>query len=200
MCPGPHLQNMWKKNNAFTLIELLIVTALLCVISIGIYSTFNSGIKIWQRLNKEVPEQDVYIFFDKFASDLRNSLKFKGINFSGMENRFDFATIVNSTRMRQNTVGGVAYYYDPKAEAVYKEERDFACVYAGDKGVVKEMLKNIKSLEFQYYSYDSSKKEYIWQSVWFKENLPLAVWLQVEITDGEKVFKFSKTINIPVAS
>jgi prepilin-type N-terminal cleavage/methylation domain-containing protein len=199
MCPGPHLQNMWKKNNAFTLIEMLIVTALLCVISLGIYSTFNSGIKIWQRLNKEVPEQDLYIFFDKFASDLRNSLKFKAINFSGTQNRFDFATIVNSPRMGKRTVGSVSYYYDPKAEAVYKEERDFACVYAGGRGVVKEMLKNIKSLEFQYYSYDIEKKEYIWQDGWVKENLPLAVWLQVEIRDGDKVFKFSKTVNIPVA-
>jgi prepilin-type N-terminal cleavage/methylation domain-containing protein len=189
---------MWKKNNAFTLIEMLIVTALLCVISLGIYSTFNSGIKIWQRLNKEVPEQDLYIFFDKFASDIRNSLKFKGINFSGTENQFDFAAIVNSPRMGKRTVGSISYFYDPKTEAVYKEERDFACVYAGGKGAIKEVLKNIKSLEFKYYSYDIERKEYIWQSGWVKESLPLAVWLQVEITDGDKVFKFSKTVNIPI--
>jgi prepilin-type N-terminal cleavage/methylation domain-containing protein len=190
---------MWKKNKAFTLIELLIVTALLCVISLGIYSTFNSGIKIWQRLNREMPEQDLYIFFDKFASDLRNSLKFKGINFSGMDNRFDFATIVNSPRMGKRTVGSVSYFYDPKTEAVYKEEKDFACVYAGGTGAVREMLKNIKSLEFQYYSYNIEKKEYIWQSGWFSEDLPLAVWLKVEIADGDKIFKFSKTVSIPAA-
>jgi prepilin-type N-terminal cleavage/methylation domain-containing protein len=190
---------MWKRNKAFTLIELVIVSALLCVISLGLYSTFNSGIKIWQRLNKEAPEQDLYIFFDKFASDLKNSMKFKGINFFGAENRLDFATIVNSPRMRKNTVGSVSYYYNPKAEAAYKEEKDFACVYAGGIGVAKEMLKNIKSLEFRYYSYDKEKKEYIWQNGWFKEGLPLAVWLQVEITDGDQVFKFSKTVNIPLA-
>jgi prepilin-type N-terminal cleavage/methylation domain-containing protein len=191
---------MRKKNKAFTLIEMLIVTALLCVISLGIYSTFNSGIKIWQRLNKEVPEQDLYIFLDKFTSDIRNSVKFKAINFYGTENRLDFATIVNSSRMGKRTVGSVAYFYDPKTEMVYKEERDFSCIYAGDKGTVKEMLKNIKSLEFQYYSYNKEKKEYIWQNAWLKEGLPLAVWLQVEITDGDKVFKFNKTVNIPVAN
>ncbi|MCX5692484.1 MAG: prepilin-type N-terminal cleavage/methylation domain-containing protein [Candidatus Omnitrophica bacterium] len=185
--------------NAFTLIEMLIVTALLCVISLGIYSTFNNGIKIWQRLNKEVPEQDLYIFFDKFASDLRNSLKFKGINFSGMENQLDFAAIVNSPRLRKRTVGSISYFYDPKTGSAYKEERDFACVYAGARGVVREVLKNIKSLEFKYYSYDIERKEYIWQDRWLKENLPLAVWLEVEITDGDKVFKFSKTVNIPIA-
>jgi len=190
---------MRKKDKAFTLIELLIVTALLCVISLGLYSTFNSGVKIWQRLNKEAPEQDLYIFFDKFALDLRNSLKFKAINFSGTKSRLDFAEIVDSPRMRKDTVGGASYYYDPKTEAVYKEERDFACVYAGDRGVVKEMLKNIKSLEFKYYSYDTEKKEYIWQDMWFNDNLPLAVWSQVEIEDGDNILKFNKTVNIPVA-
>ena len=51
-----------KHNNAFTLVELLIVTAMLAVISLAIYSTFSSGLKIWQRVSKPIPEEDLGIF------------------------------------------------------------------------------------------------------------------------------------------
>jgi prepilin-type N-terminal cleavage/methylation domain-containing protein len=187
---------MLKKNNAFTLIELLIVTAILFVISICIYATFNNGIRIWQRLNQGAPEQDLYIFFDRFGSDIRNCLKFKNINFYGRESELSFAALVESDRLPKKTIGSISYFYDAQSGTAFRAEKDFSNIYAGEGGAARKLLSNVKSIKFQYYSYDALRKEYVWQTEWFKEGLPLAVWLEVELSNG---YKFSKTVNLPIA-
>ncbi|MFA4991260.1 MAG: prepilin-type N-terminal cleavage/methylation domain-containing protein [Candidatus Omnitrophota bacterium] len=190
---------MSRKNNGLTLVELLIVTAILFVISLGIYATFNNGVNIWQRLNGEVPQEDLYILFDKFGSDVRNCLRFKGIDFYGYEDEVGFAGIVDSAGLRGRTVGAISYFYDTQMSAAVRKEKDFSQVYADQGGAVREFSKNIKSLRFQYYSYDTVRKEYIWQDQWIKEGFPLAVCMEVEFTHGKEVLMFTKTVNIPVA-
>ena len=45
-----------KKNRlGFTLVELFLVSVILSIISLAIYSTLNNGIKIWQKINIETP-------------------------------------------------------------------------------------------------------------------------------------------------
>ena len=71
------------KPAGFTLIETLLVVAISSVIALTIYSTFNSGLKIWQRLTKKEQASDLNIFFEKISYDLRNSFKFSDIKFVG---------------------------------------------------------------------------------------------------------------------
>src|SRR3989338_4885613 len=77
--------------SGFTLIELLIVSALLAVVSLALFSVFNSGIKIWQRINQTSINEDLNIFLSKFARDLANGFSFSAINFSGDAERMQFA-------------------------------------------------------------------------------------------------------------
>lgn len=188
-----------KNKNGFTLIELLIVTALLAVISLAIYATFNSGVKIWQRVNKQIPEEDLDIFLEKFTLDLRNSFKFNGFNFLGEEKRFEFPTLVNSPWMNKKTVGKVSYLYDSESSIIKRNLLDFSQIYNGEEGTTQELLKNVKSLKFRYYLYDKEKKEYLWQDEWLKEDLPLAVRIELEFGNGTEIRKFTKTVNIPVS-
>lgn len=195
------MQSMKRKNkNGFTLIELLIVTALLAVISLSIYATFNSGIKIWQRVNKQLPEEDLDIFFEKFALDLRNSFKFNGLNFLGEEKRLEFATLVNNPRINKKTVGKAIYLYDSESKIIKRSLLDFSQIYNGKEGTTQELLKNVESLKFRYYLYDKEKKEYLWQDEWLKEDLPLAVRIELDVVDGSQINKFIKTVSIPVSS
>lgn len=192
-----------KRNNtkgAFTLIEILLVSALWAVIALAIYATFNNGVKIWQRVNKEMPEEDLGIFFEKFRADLRNSFAFKGIGFSGTKHKIEFSTLVNSQRLNKRTVGKVAYSYDPISGILEREEKDFSHVYTEREGMVTQSLKGISFFEFQYYSFDKEKKEYVWQEEWEKENLPLAVRIGLKFDSFLQKDKFTKTISIPLGS
>jgi prepilin-type N-terminal cleavage/methylation domain-containing protein len=188
-----------KIKGGFTLIELLIVSALLSIVALATYATFTSGIKIWQRVNTPVLEEDVNIFFDEFSLDLRNSFKFHGIGFIGKKDKLAFPTLVNSSRLNKRTVGKVIYFYEPMTETLNKDKRDFAQVYEDERGIITQLLNNIISLRFQYYLYDKEQKEYFWLDEWSNEELPFAVRVNIEFNDGIQKRSFTKTVAIPTS-
>lgn len=192
-----------KNNNSrrfgFTLIEMLIVTAIISVVALAIYATLNNGIKIWQKVNRQLPEEDLNIFFDKFSLDLRNSFKFSGINFSGTIDKLEFSTLVNSMRLQKRTVGKLIYAYEPQNQILNRYQVDFAGVYSGESNASpQQSLRNVRTLKFQYYLYDEQNKVYLWQDEYgHKEGLPLAVKVELEFDDGKEIKKFTRTISIP---
>jgi len=190
---------MKVKIRAFTLIELLIVCGILGVITLAIYATFNSGIKIWQRINVQVPAEDLNIFFGKFSSDLRNSFEFTGITFFGTEDMFEFPTLAYSPSLDRRTVGQVRYSYDSGDEMLRREERGYSQIYNDESGTVMISLKDIKEVSFQYFNYDEDIKKYYWQGEWFEEGLPVAVKMELEFDDGTQIRRVSKTVAIPVS-
>jgi prepilin-type N-terminal cleavage/methylation domain-containing protein len=185
------------KKNSFTLIEMLLVISVVAIISLTIYATFNNGMKLWQRANRYIPEEDVNISFDKFATDLRNAFKFTGINFTGTEDKIEFPTLVNSASLKNRTVGRVRYFYESGSGILSREQSDYSQVYTSEGSQVQAVLRNIKSLKFRYYVFDKETKVYSWQGEWTKEGLPLAVRLEVEFEYDSQGEKFTKTVNIP---
>ena len=186
-----------KKNRlGFTLVELFLVSVILSIISLAIYSTLNNGIKIWQKINIETPGEGLNIFLERFCSDLRNSFNFSNIDLLGQEDMLEFPTLVNSPRLNKRTVGQVVYSYNSMSGTLNREQRDFSQIYREETGRVVQLLKNIKSLKFRYYFYDTEMKEYFWLDEWQKENLPLAVRVQLELNDTGTI-RFTKTVSIP---
>ena len=189
-----------NRRRGFTLIEMLIVTAIISVVALAIYATLNNGIKIWQKVNRQLPEEDLNIFFDKFSLDLRNSFKFNGINFSGTIDKLEFPTLVESRRLQKRTVGKLIYAYEPQNQILNRYQLDFAGIYSGESNVSpQQSLRNIRALKFQYYLYDEQNKVYLWQDEWSKEGLPLAVKVELEFDDGKEIKKFTRTISIPTS-
>lgn len=188
-----------RKNRAFTLIEMLIVTAMLSVVSLAVYATFNNGIKIWQKVNQEMPAEDADIFFEKFTSDLKNSLKISSIDFSGKEDEFEFATLVKSHRLEKNTVGRVRYRFNYARGEITRQRMDYSNIYSGEGGAEETSLRNVKLSKFQYYIYDSGKQEYLWQDEQIGRGLPLAIRIEVELKNNDQTNKFIKTVSIPVS-
>ena len=189
-----------NRKRGFTLIEMLIVTAILSVVALAIYATLNNGIKIWQKVNRQLTEEDLNIFFDKFTLDLRNTFKFTGINFSGTIDKLEFPTLVNSLRLQKRTVGRLIYAYEPETRILNRDQADFAGVYSGESNAIQQSLRNVRALKFQYYLYDEQEKEYLWQDEYgHKEGLPLAVRVELEFDDGAEIKKFTKTVGIPTS-
>ena len=187
-----------KPGRAFTLVELLIVSALLAIISMAVYAVFNSGVKIWQRIGDLTWEEDLNILLDKLQSDLRNSFDFQGIDFTGEKDKLAFATIVDSARLKKKTVGQVAYFFDTYSGTLSREERDYAHIFGEDRGRVSVVSTNIRFLRFQYRYYDEEMKRYIWNDQWATEGLPGAVRVELEFDDGDAA-RITRTVDIPSA-
>ena len=186
-----------KSLTGFTLVEMVIVTAMLSVISLAIYATFNSGAKIWQRIDLQEPEEEVNIFFDKFAADLRSCFRFEGMYFLGEEDRVEFPAMVYSNDLEKRTVGRAIYSYNYMEGRVTRRQSDFSQVYYEDEGDVTLSLLNVSGLGFLYYYYEEKTEKYFWLTEWLGDGLPLAVRIELELNDGVKRTKFAKTITIP---
>ena len=188
-----------KNNNlGFTLVEMSIVAVMISIVSLAMYATFNNGLKIWQKVNNQIPESGIAILFDKFNFDLKNSLRFKGMNFRGGKDKLAFTTIVNSPALRKRTVGEVAYIYDSERGALARVQKDFSQIYNKEPGTITQSLGNIESLRLQYYFFDEQTKEYLWSDEWSKKGIPLAVRLELGFNNGKETSSFTKTVSIPV--
>lgn len=189
-----------EKHPGLSLVEILIVMVIMSLISLAVYANLSSGIKIWQRINKPRPEEDLNIFLDRFMQDLKNALKFQGLDFLGTEDSFELPTLINSPALKTKTVGKVIYYYDRREKILKRQQQDLSQIYnRQDSGPVRQ-LGNVESLRFQYCSYDKEKKEFIWQEEWkTKDEFPLSVRMELEFNNGIQTKAFTRTVDIPIS-
>lgn len=190
-----------KKNDGgkgFTLIEMLVVTGTMAVISMACYFTFSNGVKIWQKAKKGTALEDINIFFDRFAADLRNTFRLTGINFSGKEGAIEFATLVSDSQGFSESVGRSEYFYDAEARTVLREQRDFSQIYTQTGRPQQVLLKEITAFAFSYYFFDKDTKMYEWRSEWLRAGMPLAVRIRLSLATEDGPETFVKTVTIPV--
>ncbi|MFH0827386.1 MAG: type II secretion system protein GspJ [Candidatus Omnitrophota bacterium] len=193
-------KNKTAKGQGLTFMELIIVSALVGLVALAIYGLLSTGLRIWERIQKPLPSEDINIFLDKFQSDLRNCFHFKGIDFSGAQESLVFATLVQSRRLKTETVGQALYSYDANNKALTRELGDFSDVYSGDEGSLKQALEKVESLRFQYYTFDELTKKYVWLEEWLTPQvLPLAVRMELVI-GGVDGGVFTKTVSLSVAN
>jgi prepilin-type N-terminal cleavage/methylation domain-containing protein len=193
--PMPLMNN---NRRAFTLIELLIVTVILGVISLAIYSLIANGVKIWQRVNQRIVEEDLDIFLEKYTHDLKNCAKFSGVKFIGTPERLEFASIVNSPNLQRNTIGQILYVYDKDTKQLKRVQRDYSQIYAGEQGPSQPPLGDLADFKFSYYIQDKKSKERVWAQESPADMIPLAVRIELQLTHGTKTSEITRTVSIPV--
>jgi prepilin-type N-terminal cleavage/methylation domain-containing protein len=185
-----------NKKNAFTLIELLVTTVMLSVVCLAIYSTFASGARIWQRINRLSLNEDLNMFFDRFTTDVKNSVVFTGQRFQGAVDRVELPTLVSSAALEARTVGRAVYSYS--GQALARSQSDYSQLYQNVPVHPRHVLNNVRSCKFSFYQYDQDKKEYSWVEEWEKDELPLAVRMSLTVGTDTQAADFVKTVNVPL--
>jgi hypothetical protein len=182
---------------------MLIVLAMFSLIGLAIVATLSNGIKIWQRLNQANRHEDINIFFDRFAKELRNTFRFTTIKFRGEEDKIDFAAFVTtpgSSRAQESGIGEVSYSYDKKKKQLSRQARNYSQIYKGETGRGEVLFEDVESARFNYYFYDDQEKEYVWLEDWqIEEALPLAVRIELEFENGQQNEKIIRTVDIPIS-
>ncbi|MDD5129680.1 MAG: type II secretion system protein GspJ [Candidatus Omnitrophica bacterium] len=187
-----------KNRLGFSLVELLVVTAMLGVISLAIYSTFNNGFKVWQKINQPLAQEDLGIFFDKLSQDLSNCFKSASISFTGDQATLGIPTQVFSVNLKIRSMGLVTYSYDQQSGTLSRLANDFSQLYSRQENDAAVILRNVKYFKFEYYFFDKQQQKYTWKEEWPGASVPLAVRVILSLDDSSEADKIIRTINIPV--
>jgi len=156
-----------KAHKGFTLIELMVVTVLMGTIMLAVYSVFSSGIKLWQRMNVQTRTEDVAVIFQKLSTDLRSSVRFSGIDFTGSDSQITFpALYVVQDNVMNRGVGEVTYQYDGSEGTLNRQIRGMSEFYLKQPGNMRTLVSDVQSVSFKYYFYDPDKGAYAWEDEW----------------------------------
>ncbi len=196
---------MKPKSDAFTLVEVLLVSSLVALVSLAIFRCFGNGLKLWgkaQHLNREA---EVVIFLDKMAEDLRSTVVMSGFNFKGTAQQLSFPATVNtradqrSARKKEEMVwqiGAVKYRYDVEGRAIYRQQANYA--QASKKRWSQEEVPVVKGIEGLEFHYDiASDKGFLLKSE-ISEGVPLGVMVEVRFNDEGGPHQFKRFLSIPV--
>jgi prepilin-type N-terminal cleavage/methylation domain-containing protein len=196
----PHL----NRRSAFTFIEMSLVTALISILSLAVYTTFSSGARIWQKANTKTPETEIGIFSDKLSNDLRNWFVSSVIQPKGRRTELSFALFQEGGLVQEKDsalvdFGQVSYWFDTSRFCVYRQYRNY--LHAADdvkKTQPQVVLTDVDSVLFSYYYFDVATQKGVWLDELDKA-IPSAVKIQVSFKDKQRQKKLSKIITVYVA-
>ena len=196
-----------KRDRAFTLIEVLISSAIISLVAIGIYSAFASGISVWKRSNESrAYERKIIRFFDRLTRELRNTFKISSIAFEGTGDSVAFPALIESITdegEQRFEIGKISYSLNEdntlcKQKEMYselfQEEREVEC---------EELIKEVFELKFSYCFLDNITGEYKWKDEWVEgqqDSIPKAVKIELLLEEDQEESKFIKTILIPTGT
>lgn len=190
-----------KKASGFTLVELIVASAIVALLLLGAYSVFHSGIISYRRIGLETDNyQRARIIFSRMETDLKNSFSFRADDsgFKGSLAAMHFWSVVDSYETDKKETDVCRIDYEAKDAGLKRT------VYRGLGSMTGEdplfALYAAANVEFHYgIASDNPQQPITWLDSWPKEGdektakaLPLAV--RVEFTAGSEGGKFMRTI------
>ena len=182
------MKNKIKNHKSFTLIEVLLVSALFSMAGVMIYYSFANGLKLWQRAQVVQKEESIAIFFDRLSKDLRQTLYFSKIKFEGQENLLSFAGFVTTVADPESfrwdeglieQIGVVNYEFDALGKKVLRRQ-----------GGYKEAInQGLLPTQVALKGIDSMKLEFLFKGAQGYERKPTAHELIPSVVDVEIDYK-----------
>jgi prepilin-type N-terminal cleavage/methylation domain-containing protein len=196
---------MKRTNRAYTLVEILIVSSLIAVVSLAVFRSFSNGLKLWGRAERLNNEADVAILFDKMAEDLKSVSLISGIPFKGTGTKVSFPTIVltkadpRSSRAQEELVdqiGAVQYRFDAESHRVFRRQANYS--QATKEKWVQEELPVASGIDDLILHYEViSDKGFLLKSE-VNATIPGGVMVEVHFSDDSGPHQLKRYLSIPV--
>ncbi len=176
-------------HKGFSLIELLLVTALLSVICLTSSFTIVQGVKLYQRLSKTGQDKNISIFLEGVYRDLRNMNLYSGAPFESTSNSITFGrayNVADGTGIPDARISQVTLGYNPDKEQVFRVEKYFATFEKSESSSKKIIAEGIKD-------FDIKVEKDLFQ-------IPTFIKIEIEFLGQFGLRRLSKSIIIPSAS
>jgi len=195
---------MRRKQRAFTLVELLIVSGIFAVIMSALFLSFRSGIKAYSEIQDKLKSnQETRRFLQRIILDLRNSFAWQSEKtyFSGGKGNISFLTIVDSYSAGSKSTEFAFVAYERQENGVItrlcrrgKDSLNLASDTRAD-----ELLSQVKELRLSYGYTMENEKTLNWKETWSDANLmPEAIKIGLVFSDKRDAI-FEQTVYLPIS-
>lgn len=196
---------MKLKSQAFTLIEVLLVSSLIAIVSLAVFRSFSNGLKLWNRAERLNREAEVAIFLDKMAEDLRSTQLISGISFKGTATKVSFPAIVltqadpRSTRAKEeiiDQIGAVQYRFDAGTHTIFRRQANYSQSLKGNWPEQEEpIVSGVEDLILHYEV--ASDKGFLLKSE-IDAVVPMGIMVEVHFNDDSGSHQLKRFLSIPV--
>lgn len=175
-----------RRADGFTLVELLVVSLLLGVISLTTYSGLSVGVKTWKRIEFSMKEVDLAVGWKRFRKDFVAQPLFRAIGFYGITGEVSFPGLVRVTDGEgevHEEVGRIRYLFDPSAHSLCREVVTYAGLASDGTLECRPVVSDVEKISFEFFGLDEAPgSPGRWRSAWEGEKPPLAVRLKIAFT------------------
>ena len=191
-----------KHNQAFTLIEVLVVVGLFAVIATSLFSSFILGMRVWKRSSIDSYQaQKAVISLERLSQELRQAIIYSEIPFEGEDAEVNFVNV------RNNKIYNISYYYSKSDRALYRYAPYLEVGEWFDGGFKdtrrdgRAVIKNIQNFSFGYYLLNKTDKgieEVVFAPSWnaTPTSMPKAIRLSLRLKGNET---FQRILSLPAA-
>jgi prepilin-type N-terminal cleavage/methylation domain-containing protein len=187
------------RRKGFTFIEMMLVSAIFATLSVAVFTCLFNGIRLWDRARQLMTEEGSLIFFDRFATDMRNSFSYSKIAFEGRETAVAFPSVVWTAADRVSVrasegmvdqIGRVEYSFDPAEGVVLRRQANYSQALKGLWGGEQAIVSSVKDLSFRYFYAVSSDAR---SGAEPGDGLPAGIEVDITVSGGagkeDKMFK-----------
>lgn len=188
-----------KKNIAFSLVELLIASAIFVVIMVTVYSSFHTGIFSYRNIKEAINiYQTARLILERINLDLANSFSYseQESKFTGSKNEIGFLSVVDTfsqEKIEQNYVL-ISYKLDG-AKLMRLCRKNQEALNNKSEVVPEEMADNIKEITFSYGYISVPEQPLEWKDLWDdSKRMPAAVKVKLTLINNKAEEAFERTI------
>lgn len=183
-CPSGQTKSV---RTAFTLVELLVVAAILGVVTATVAACLGGGIRAWDAARTfRAVEGDMLLGVGIIEKDLRNAVPFHGIPFRGDGIEMSFAGLVRgqgAAAGQMARLGTVKYMADSTGGAILRK----SWPYPGDEsdaGQPETVMDGLEGVQFLYFAPPvDGRASGAWQDRWTDvTNRPGAVRVMLSLS------------------
>lgn len=183
----------------FTLLELLIVTAILGIVTAAIGACLAAGIRVWTIARSfGAVENDAWIALELVQRDVENALPFEPIAFEGDETSIAFAGLVRDADGGGGRIGTIRYAFDRAERSLLRESQPYTVRSSPGQPVREVVLEGVESLRITYARLERNTGEAIEQTGWNSAtSMPDTVAFELRMRGAHPPDRLSRTVRLP---
>jgi prepilin-type N-terminal cleavage/methylation domain-containing protein len=183
-------------RKGFTLLELLVATAIVAVASVVVLGGFAAGIRVWERAREfSGPRASARITIALVRKDLCNMTPCRAASFEGAGTWLEFPAVVTGEGSN-SWPGTIRYEF---SQGVVKRMSKLLGGGGGGKETGEVLLADVRDVSFSYGDAgDDGQGGVVWVGEWIgRTNLPVAVTMAVRFREGQEQGEVKQTVLLP---